>query len=749
MNILERSKNLIELSGNNRLSTSSYDSSFLMLEEFEPVALNVRKNILESSRESGSWGGQIEYPYDRIICTLGMITNGEKYLSKKRIECAKKYLEKQINSLDNSFYETIGFELLFPYLAEKAGIKVNPTSPYLKKFTHQREMKFDKLKEAIYSPSSLLVHSLESFGNNIDTEKIKQRQEIDGSMAGSPSATSHFYKISGDKSAYSFIARTARLFKRGLPTIYPIEIFEINWLLENFSLSPSLEKVARKYAGRKISYLRNSWSNKNGLSHSRNFSVTCGDDSFLALKNIHRFTNLKPKLNIIDHFATNKGFRSFPFEYNASVSTNAHLLSCLLELPKNAKTIKAYDNAINAIKRHEQDSFWFDKWHISPYYPTSKIYISEARRGNHLHRTLDWILKTQRLEGGWGYYNIGTCEETAFAVQSLYFAMKKGINIPKESLKKARYFLNKEYKGYTYPEMWIGKTLYAPISVIDSYILSALDMLDALENDYNRKKFLQKSEQILNEGIKGLPKSVSKRIESVSKTVEVVAYKELTAKKRNFLTEFILWLFAIDDYLDSTKTPLAKKLFLIEELKLLKSDHRLIVFGRQVFKELERYPLFEEYQSNLYKKYREYLNSLEWEIRNIKKEPSPEKYLEQSKISIGFKLYSAILLIIYNYSYNKEDLVRIEKMVDWASLATRLANDIRSQRREEKEDSLNYLTMSTINRKAIEEMLVKANITCKEIASTIKTKYGLLERTMPRLCDYTIRFYSKYDFTDN
>jgi halimadienyl-diphosphate synthase len=87
--------------------------------------------------------------------------------------------------------------------------------------------------------------------------------------------------------------------------------------------------------------------------------------------------------------------------------------------------------------------------------------------------SVEWFLSTQRKDGSWGYYNIATAEETAYALQALLIWKRNGGKVPRIALEKGISWL-KENKEEPYPALWICKALYSPELIIRSTIYSAL-----------------------------------------------------------------------------------------------------------------------------------------------------------------------------------------------------------------------------------------------------------------------------------
>jgi hypothetical protein len=114
-----------------------------------------------------------------------------------------------------------------------------------------------------------------------------------------------------------------------------------------------------------------------------------------------------------------------------------------------------------------------DKWHSSTYYATSHAIIACAKFARELVQdAVEWILRSQNRDGSWGTY-LATAEETAYAIQALWFWNEHVARIPRQALKNGARWL-REHMDTPYPPLWIGKCLYHPSLVIRSAVISAL-----------------------------------------------------------------------------------------------------------------------------------------------------------------------------------------------------------------------------------------------------------------------------------
>ena len=156
--------------------------------------------LLENQYPNGSWGGEIEYYHDRIICTLISIIalheNGHSTQAQKSIKRGEHYLWHHLHLLPRDPFELVGFELIVPTLlgeAAELGLDVpNHTCGYGK-------IQTAKLKlippEKLYSPDLSTVFSLEFMGQSGDTTQLKKALNTLGSLGNSPAATAYYLHL--------------------------------------------------------------------------------------------------------------------------------------------------------------------------------------------------------------------------------------------------------------------------------------------------------------------------------------------------------------------------------------------------------------------------------------------------------------------------------------------------------------------------------------------------------------------------
>jgi halimadienyl-diphosphate synthase len=482
---------LLKEIGPNRslMSNTAYDTAWVArLNALDhPMGAQALDWLRAHQLADGSWGAtELPYYHDRFICTLAAITvlgrygRGLDHIRRQRgrlaLEVATKGLEIDMAG------DTIGFEMIAPTMlaeAESFGLIQPQRSDLLDRLSRQRAAKLAALPGGMINRFVTVAFSAEMAGpDGLHLLDVENLQEVNGSVGHSPSATAYFvlYVRPLDPAALSYLHRT--IGDGGVPTVAPSDVFEMGWVLWNLALVGDLDDEALALCKPHLDFLQAIWDPKQGIPQASGYTPRDSDDTSLVYEVLLR-CGRSASLDAVLHYEEDTYFRCFALEANPSVSANIHVLGALrqaglkAEHPSVTKVIQ-YLFASQAIQL-----FWFDKWHVSPYYPTAHAVIAGAGYVDWLvDGAAYWMLETQKSDGSWGYY-MSTAEETAYCLQALIIWKRHGHPVPDDVIRRGATWLSNRLEP-PYPPLWIGKCLYCPKRVVRSTILSAL-MLVAQE----------------------------------------------------------------------------------------------------------------------------------------------------------------------------------------------------------------------------------------------------------------------------
>lgn len=477
---------LQEMGPGHQITVSAYDTAWLarLVEINEPIGYEALDWLRSNQLEDGTWGAvEPLYYHDRVICTLSAIITLKKYGNEsdlprinRAIPVFYEYLEKLYQDPAG---ETIAFEMLLPALmAEGKEIGLLPLggTSQLNQMSLTREIKLSRAPGKVISRQVTMAFSTEMVGKRglhlVDANNL---QEANGSIAYSPAATV-FYVLNiqpQDQKALSFLRD--RTTNGTVPYIAPIEVFERGWSLWNLAVSGVLDDEMLELCQPHLDAMEKEWEPGIGIAACEGLTLVEADTTSLVFETLLRY-NRFVDLNAILRYEEDEHFRCFGLEANPSISTNIHVLGALRQAdlgvlhPSVQKVIRFLTQT------KISNSYWMDKWHASPFYPTAHAVIAAAGYDNNLIKNaVSWILDQQKADGSWGFYGSSTAEETAYCLQALYAWKKNYGTVPFGVLERGIYWLlNNMDKPY--PPLWIGKSLYAPVLAVRSAILGALMM---------------------------------------------------------------------------------------------------------------------------------------------------------------------------------------------------------------------------------------------------------------------------------
>jgi halimadienyl-diphosphate synthase len=514
MDLQQEIHSLLEQTNIGHMTGAAYDTAWIArLADFgEPMSEPALEWLRQHQLPDGSWGAKEPcYYHDRLVCTLSAMTALARYGNRRD----RSRLQRALTGFDTAqrglradpVGATVGFEMIAPTLMSEAlalnvlrGTEDNflgkaishydaalqsaspepdsrrhSNSDYLEQLASRRANKLRALPQGKVNRYVTVAFSAEMAGTDgmhlFDVERL---QEANGSVGHSPSATAYFaqYIRPGDPTALAYLRQVPTTETGSFPFAAPFDIFERAWVLWNLLLAEPLDETTCALIQPHLDFLETAWKPGRGVGFSIEYSPFDGDDTSITYEVLSR-GGRKVDVEALLHYEAENRFRCYDIEADPSISVNCHMLSALRQAG-----YEAYHPAVRKIIEFLQPTqllnmFWFDKWHISPYYPTTHLIIAVSNYADELGtRAIDWIMETQNEDGSWGYY-MPTAEETAYCIQALVHWKRSGGRVPKNTLKRGLAWLA-DHAEPPYPPLWIGKCLYCPILVVRSAILSAL-----------------------------------------------------------------------------------------------------------------------------------------------------------------------------------------------------------------------------------------------------------------------------------
>jgi halimadienyl-diphosphate synthase len=493
MNIEEEVQKLLKEIGPGKMSCTAYDTAWVA--RLGEIDWNLSSKALtwlcENQLPDGSWGTKMPFYYhDRVISTLAAMIaltyRGRRAQDKTQIEKGLLALERITSGATQGLASasngaTVGFEMIVPTLvaeAERLGIIKQQGDRILGRLQKMRELKMAKLNGLKVSRHITPAFSAEMAGSDhLDLLEINNLQEKNGSVANSPAATAHFANFvnNSDEKAMAYLRNVVQD-DGGTPFAAPFDIFERAWVLWNLSVANLLDQNPAHLFRHHLDHLISQWDDLTGASYSETYTPKDGDDTSITYSILSRY-NFPVSIDTVLNYEEEEAFRCYPLESDSSISVNIHVLDALKQAGVEQEH-PSVQKIISYLKNNRvNNSFWLDKWHTSPFYPTSHFVTSAYNYEVSIcSQAVDWILQNQKADGSWGYSsNHSTAEETAYCIQALKVWESNVAKIPKGRIENAATWL-KENSSTPYPSLWIGKVLYCPEYVVKSAILSAIEV---------------------------------------------------------------------------------------------------------------------------------------------------------------------------------------------------------------------------------------------------------------------------------
>ncbi|NLX08145.1 MAG: hypothetical protein GXY36_00665 [Chloroflexi bacterium] len=436
--------------------------------------------LRRNQNEDGTWGGALEQYHDRFVSTLAAIVAlrevGTDHRDERRARRGEQALWKIVGRLGRDDSDTIGFPIIAAALgheAQELGLDV-PLPPL--RFGGAYRKKVQALLDSEYRD---WTHNTVTFSLEALRHAVKNSDRVleeNGSVTSSPSATAA-YLMTCNGSAPEAALRYLQSIQQedgSIPAVAPIDLFEIAWSINYLRMVGAIQPDTPGVPPL-LDYLWGAWSPEYGAGYSTFHGVTDSDGTSSCFT-VLRWGGYPVSADVFEYFEGDDYFYCFHGETNPSLSANVRLLAALRTCPEHPRHPAWMGKVVNALHRFDENgSYWWDKWHVSPYY-VSGIAL-DALQGvddDLVYSRLKWILRTQNDDGGWGYLGLSTPEETAYCLEPLVRWSTVTDLVDRAVLDAAADYLWKHADDERAIPLWIGKSLYYPPSPVQAAILGAL-----------------------------------------------------------------------------------------------------------------------------------------------------------------------------------------------------------------------------------------------------------------------------------
>jgi hypothetical protein len=426
--------------------------------------------------DDGTWGASLLHYHDRFASTLAAIVAlreapDHTARDERRIRRGESALWKLVGRLGRDDSDTVGFPIVSTALTQDAaelGLDV-PRAPIRYAAAYRSKVQNSLQQNQRDWRLNALSFSLEGLWRALGDNDIAL--EANYSVASSPAATAAYLFRQRDEGALQYL-QSIKEADGSIPALAPIDIFEIVWSLNHLF---ALDIVQPDDVRHVLDYLWEHWSPVTGLHYSTYFRVPDLDitsASFILL----RWAGYPVEGDVFEYFEMEDHFCTYRQESNPSPAAHLRLLMALQCCPEHPKQPAWVQKALTAIQRYDENgSYWWDKWHASPYYVSDLAIRALYQLVPDLAASrLNWILKTQNDDGGWGYLDHSTAEETAYCLEGLLLWHSAVAPVDTAVLEAGIKFLRSQAGNTNYVPLWISKGLYTPHNIVKSAILSSL-----------------------------------------------------------------------------------------------------------------------------------------------------------------------------------------------------------------------------------------------------------------------------------
>jgi len=472
-NAIERADRIIDDLGERPVAAMAYATAWaarLSTDDGRAVFPRAREWLRDRQHADGSWGGAVPNAYDRLVSTVAAVLALREVREEwavRAVQAGVGFLRVHGSDWRGAVGEPIGFEVVAPHLVEQVAGLVD-----LDSFAELVALREDKLSRvpagALTGQPTGLLYSLEALGDLVPLTDLADFAASNGSMADNPAATAALWAATKNPAALRYLTEAARSAGGGgLPEIYPINVFEPSWVIYLLGRADLVPVGAKEHVDRLVRMT-------GPLGVSEEFPVPDSDDTAMVANVSHAFDHDATQLlESLLSFETDDHFVGFAHERGAPVSANGRVLEALAQQPERfaPQLTKARDFLLDT---RAESAWWQDKWHLSPYYATAQAVFGlvAVPSVDPLVGTWRWLLESQHPDGSWGVAG-GSPEETAYAVLTLDALAPRRGPVPADTYRRANAYLREHVDSTDHVELWIGKGLYTPPTVVRAAVLAA------------------------------------------------------------------------------------------------------------------------------------------------------------------------------------------------------------------------------------------------------------------------------------
>lgn len=448
-----------------RISLSVYETARVAALAPNAIGQDARiRFLLTQQRPDGMWGGPGHYALVPTLSAVDALLAAGT--APGAVLAGIAALRAWRHCGHDALPDTVAVELIVPALTDSVNRHLEPHQRI--SFAHVDPVPLDRLRRQLASGAAVpekLTHTLEvvpDLAPGLPTVRL-----VDGLVCASPAATAAWL---GGRTCAEFDA-VLEHYGGPVPAFHPITNFERAWVVS--WLHGTGVDV------RRVPLVDPSAGVPTAPALPVDADTTAATLWGLSLQGRSHVPDALWQFEQDGHFTTwTDGERTL------SPTTNAHVLEAL-GVHRNRST--RIDQTIDEVgcwllDVQGDDGSWRDKWHASPYYATCCCALALRRFGGlaatrALEAAVEWILRTQRPDGGWGVWG-STVEETAYAVHVLVRAVPGELDGPggariQRALDRAQDVLADEHSDGDHPPLWHDKDLYVPHNVVDAVIAAA------------------------------------------------------------------------------------------------------------------------------------------------------------------------------------------------------------------------------------------------------------------------------------